>query len=45
MRGEIYLPLEAFAKLNEQRAEAGEPTFANPRNSAAGSIRQLDPAL
>jgi DNA ligase (NAD+) len=44
-RGEIYLPLEAFAKLNEQRAAAGEPTFANPRNSAAGSIRQLDPAL
>src|SRR3954451_11688211 len=45
VRGEIYLPLEAFAKLNEQRAAAGEPTFANPRNSAAGSIRQLDPAL
>jgi DNA ligase (NAD+) len=45
VRGEVYLPLEAFAQLNEQRAEAGEPTFANPRNSAAGSIRQLDPAL
>jgi DNA ligase (NAD+) len=45
VRGEIYLPLAAFAKLNEQRAEAGEPTFANPRNSAAGSIRQLDPAI
>jgi DNA ligase (NAD+) len=45
VRGEIYLPLAAFAKLNEQRAEAGEPTFANPRNSAAGSIRQLDPQL
>ena len=45
VRGEIYLPLAAFAKLNEQRAEAGEPTFANPRNSAAGSIRQLDPKL
>jgi DNA ligase (NAD+) len=45
VRGEIYLPLEAFARLNEQRAAAGEPTFANPRNSAAGSIRQLDPAL
>lgn len=45
VRGEIYLPLAAFARLNEQRAEAGEPTFANPRNSAAGSIRQLDPAL
>src|SRR5205823_14171445 len=45
VRGEVYLPLAAFARLNEQRAEAGEPTFANPRNSAAGSIRQLDPAL
>jgi DNA ligase (NAD+) len=45
VRGEVYLPLEAFARLNEQRAEAGEPTFANPRNSAAGSIRQLDPQL
>ena len=45
VRGEIYMPLAAFAKLNEQRAEAGEPTFANPRNSAAGSIRQLDPQL
>lgn len=45
VRGEIYLPLAAFARLNEQRAEAGEPTFANPRNSAAGSIRQLDPKL
>ncbi|MEA2478738.1 MAG: ligase, partial [Thermoleophilaceae bacterium] len=45
VRGECYLPRSAFAKLNEQRAEAGEPTFANPRNSAAGSIRQLDPAV
>jgi DNA ligase (NAD+) len=45
VRGEIYLPLADFAKLNEQRAAAGEATFANPRNSAAGSIRQLDPAL
>jgi len=45
VRGEVYLPLSAFARLNEQRAEAGEPTFANPRNSAAGSIRQLDPQL
>ena len=45
VRGEAYLPLEAFAQLNEQRAAAGEPTFANPRNSAAGSIRQLDPKL
>lgn len=45
VRGEIYLPLAAFAELNEARAEAGEPTFANPRNSAAGSIRQLDPSV
>jgi DNA ligase (NAD+) len=45
VRGEVYLPRSAFAELNEQRAEAGEPTFANPRNSAAGSIRQLDPAV
>ncbi len=45
VRGEIYLPIAAFRALNERRAEAGEPTFANPRNSAAGSIRQLDPAL
>ena len=45
VRGEIYMPLAAFARLNEQRAAAGEPTFMNPRNSAAGSIRQLDPAL
>ena len=45
VRGEVYLPLSGFAKLNEQRAEAGEPTYANPRNSAAGSIRQLDPSI
>jgi DNA ligase (NAD+) len=45
VRGEAYMPIAAFKALNERRAEAGEPTFANPRNSAAGSIRQLDPAL
>jgi len=45
VRGEVYLPLADFAKLNEQRAAAGENTFANPRNSAAGSIRQLDPKV
>jgi DNA ligase (NAD+) len=45
VRGEVYLPIADFKALNERRAEAGEPTFANPRNSAAGSIRQLNPAL
>ena len=45
VRGEVYLPIAAFKALNERRAAAEEPTFANPRNSAAGSIRQLDPAL
>ena len=45
VRGEVYLPLSAFARLNEARAAEGLPTFANPRNAAAGSIRQLDPAV
>lgn len=45
IRGEVYLPLAAFAHLNEERAAAGEATFANPRNAAAGSIRQLDPQV
>jgi DNA ligase (NAD+) len=45
VRGEIYLPLAAFAELNATRAEAGLPTFMNPRNSAAGSLRQLDPRM
>ena len=44
IRGEVYLPLAAFAELNATRAEQGLPTFANPRNSAAGSLRQIDPA-
>jgi DNA ligase (NAD+) len=43
VRGEVYLPIEAFTSLNERRAAAGQPTFANPRNAAAGAIRQLDP--
>ncbi len=45
VRGEAYLPRSAFAELNEQRAAAGEPTYANPRNTAAGSIRQLDSSV
>jgi len=45
VRGEIYMSLADFTALNERRAEAGASTFMNPRNSAAGSIRQLDPAL
>ncbi len=44
VRGEIYMSLADFTALNERRAEAGESTFMNPRNSAAGTIRQLDPA-
>ncbi len=42
VRGEVYLPLAAFSQLNEQRVALGESTFANPRNAAAGSLRQLD---
>ncbi|GMV11017.1 MAG TPA: NAD-dependent DNA ligase LigA [Gemmatimonadaceae bacterium] len=45
IRGEIYYPFDLFERMNEQRVQAGEPVFANPRNAAAGSLRQLDPAI
>ena len=45
VRGEIYMPLAAFERLNKRQADAGERLFANPRNSAAGSVRQKDPSI
>jgi DNA ligase (NAD+) len=44
VRGEVYLPLAAFTRMNSEREETGEPPFANPRNAASGAIRMLDSA-
>src|SRR5262249_42693139 len=45
VRGEVFLPIGAFRRLNREREDAGLPAFANPRNAAAGSLKQLDPAV
>jgi len=45
VRGEVFMPVEAFGKLNESLLDTGKPAFANPRNSAAGSLRQKDPRV
>ena len=45
IRGEVYMPYRAFELLNESRVRDGEPVYANPRNTAAGALRQLDPAV
>ena len=45
VRGEVFLPIEAFRRVNREREDAGQPVFANPRNAAAGSLKQLDPRV
>ncbi|MCH8224607.1 MAG: NAD-dependent DNA ligase LigA, partial [Chloroflexi bacterium] len=45
VRGEVYFPIEEFRRLNQRREESGEPLYANPRNTGAGSVRQLDPKI
>jgi DNA ligase (NAD+) len=45
VRGEVYMPFSGFERMNEERVRGGEPVFANPRNAAAGALRQLDPAI
>ena len=45
VRGEVFIPVKEFEKLNQKLAEAGEKTYLNPRNTAAGSLRQLDPSI
>ena len=45
IRGEVYMPFDGFERMNEERARDGQPVFANPRNSAAGALRQLDPSI
>ena len=45
IRGEVYMPFKGFEKMNEERIAAGEPVYANPRNTSAGALRQLDPSI